>query len=126
MTEDKLAEMLKLQKEFQIKTGFEPPLHDLASALMTEGGEVWAAAGGKWWKHYINEMAWGEFQAKGNVDDYLKKLESQNHEHLVEESIDVFHFLLCMWIRLGIDANEVFESYCSKMKVNLKRQDDKY
>jgi hypothetical protein len=121
---DKLAEMLKLQKEFQIKTGFDPAIHELSSAIMTEGGELWATEG-KWWKHYIENTARG-LLTKEQDKEYLEKLGVTIHDHQLEESIDIFHFLLCVWIKLGVTADEVFEAYCSKMKVNVKRQDDKY
>lgn len=118
--------MLKIQKSFQDKTGFNPSVQELASAIMAEGGELWAGAGGKWWKHYVDGLARGELTTKGANDGYLETLEKQEHAHLVEESIDVLHFLLCTWIRLGIPAEQVFDAYCAKMNINKERQDNKY
>lgn len=103
-TEDKLQQMLNIQAEFQKKYAYQPSIHELSSAIMTEGGELWALTG-KWWKK--------------KVPDNLK-------EEQVEESIDIFHFLMAIWLSLGLTAEDVFKVYTEKMGVNIKRQEMGY
>ena len=96
-----LRELLRIQSDFQ-KIYF--PIEDiqfssLASALACEAMEIWAASG-KWWY-------------KGSRIDEKK---------IKEESIDILHFLLGIWLKLGMTEDEIVELYRKKMKVNVQRQ----
>ena len=123
---DYLEEILKIQKQFQNKTGFDPCIHNLASAIMAEGGELWMGAGGKWWKTYLeNQGRWGSMSPEEAIE-YIKKVEIQNKDNLEEEAIDLFHFLLCVFIVLNMNSKRIYEKYCQKMGVNLQRQDTSY
>lgn len=95
--------MLKLQKEFQDKYGFYPELKDIASALTSEGIELWKASEGKWWS---------------------KK--KYPHSYKVEELVDLLHFFLLYMIVEQITPEELFEAYCSKLKENYARQERGY
>lgn len=99
---DLLQQMLKMQKEFQEQTGFQPTIPQLASAIMAEGGELWGATG-KWWK---------------------KKKKSK--EEIAGETIDIFHFLLAVWLELDLDAEQIFKVYSQKLGINYQRQKDGY
>lgn len=122
---DLLQEMLKIQKGFQDKYGYKDPLiHNACSALMSEGGETWAASGGKWWKQYI-EGAWG-MMGEEDARKYILSVELRNRDKIIEESIDILHFLLIIWLRLGLTADSIFKAYTEKMGVNMKRQEEGY
>ena len=122
-----LREMLDIQKGFQIKNDYNEPIHLLASAIMTEAGELWAISGGKWWKKYLKDydFTFGHLQSIYR-EKFFRDVEKQNRAKIIEESIDVLHFLLCVWVRLGLKAEEVFESYKAKMGVNQERQNTNY
>src|SRR3972149_10551163 len=123
---DFLDEMLKIQKQFQDKTGFDPLIHDLASAIMAEGGELWMGAGGKWWKTYLEHKGrWGSMSPEEAIK-YIKEVESKNKENNEEEAIDILHFLLCVFIVLDMTSKRIYEKYCQKMGVNFQRQDTTY
>lgn len=74
-------------------------MSSLASALACEAMEIWAASG-KWW--------------------YKRK--DVEKSKIKQESIDIFHFLLALWLKLGMDENEIFDLYEEKMRINIERQ----
>jgi len=47
-----------------------------------------------------------------------------NRTHFIEETIDIFHFLLEIWVFLGLTSDEIYTEYFKKLKVNLKRWKD--
>lgn len=105
---DKLEEIFKLQKEFQEKYGYFPALDKWASALMSEGGELWTASTdgkgqGKWWKK-----------------------QADTREHQVEELVDILHFFLGACICLNVSPQELFDAYTKKLGVNYQRQREGY
>jgi dimeric dUTPase (all-alpha-NTP-PPase superfamily) len=97
----RLHELLQIQSDFQ--TAYFPirniPLSSLASAVACEAMEIWAASG-KWWY-------------KNNREDL---------EKIKEESIDILHFLLMLWLKLGMNENQIADLYRKKMQVNIQRQ----
>jgi NTP pyrophosphatase (non-canonical NTP hydrolase) len=94
-----LEEMLKLQKAFQDKFNFHPALHLVASAIMTEAGELWEASGGKWWS---------------------KK--KQTNDKRKEELVDILHFFLMYCVEIDISVKELFDEYVKKLSINYERQ----
>jgi len=94
-----LEEMLKLQKAFQEKFNLHPSLHLVASAMMTEAGELWEVSGGKWWSR-----------------------KKHNDEEKIEELIDILHFFLAYCVEVGISANDLFRKYSKKLSINYERQ----
>jgi len=123
---DILSEILHIQKSFQIKNSYKPYIHDLASAIMAEGGELWAIAGGKWWKEYLKYRdTWGHLSPI-YLHKYIKDTEHENRAKIIEESIDVLHFLLAVWVELGLTSEDVFLEYKRKMGINQERQDTNY
>ena len=71
-----------------------------ALAIISELSEVLDEVNFKWWKN------------PKEVD----------HDALVEEIVDVMHFLVGMFIYAGADAEEVFRVYMSKHQENVNRQ----
>lgn len=94
---------LLMQRKFQNKFNFHPPLKDIASAILHEGGELWEASEGKWWS---------------------KKKHSRKHK--LEELVDILHFWLVYCIEYGFMAEEIFDAYASKLAENYKRQRNDY
>lgn len=121
-----LLEMMNKQFAFQTENQYDPRIHEVASAIMSEGGELWAIAGGKWWKEYLKKQGTSGHYNRINADSYIKMVEKENHDKIFEESIDVLHFLLTVWIQLKVTPQEVFDKYIGKMDVNKKRQKDHY
>jgi len=98
-----LHELLKVQKKFQDQ---HFPLENieissLASAIASEAMEIWSMTG-KWW-----------YKQKYDLDK------------IKEESIDIFHFLLGLWLKLGMNEKEVVKLYRDKMNVNIERQNQR-
>jgi len=126
MSVDYLAKMLEHQKEFQAKTGFNPTIHDLASAIMAEGGELWAGSAGKWWKTYLEHQGkWGTM-TPDEAMAYIRKVEIENKDNEEEEAIDLLHFVLCVFVVLDMSSKRVYDKYCQKMGVNIQRQETNY
>jgi len=71
----------------------------IASAIMTEAGELWGVSGGKWW-------------SKKQYQDEEKK----------EELIDILHFFLAYCVEMKISTQELYELYVSKLSENYERQ----
>lgn len=45
-----------------------------------------------------------------------------NLNNVKEELIDIFHFFMSMCLKVGMNADEVYERYIEKNKENFKRQ----
>jgi dimeric dUTPase (all-alpha-NTP-PPase superfamily) len=95
-----LGDLLEMQKKFQNQ---HFPLQNIeissfASAIASEAMEIWSMTG-KWW-----------YEQKYSL------------EKIKEESIDIFHFLLGLWLKLDMDESEIIKLYKDKMKVNIERQ----
>ena len=123
---DRLMEMMNAQFAFQTENDYDPPIHEVASAIMSEGGELWSISGGKWWKEYLKKQGTSGHLNRMNAFSYMKKVEQVNHDKIVEESIDVLHFLLTVWIQAKVTPQQVFDAYMGKMEVNKKRQKEHY
>jgi hypothetical protein len=123
---DKLEELLSIQKSFQIKNSYDPAIFEIASAIASEGTELWAISGGKWWKEYLKGRDTLGHLSPIYVPRYIRDIEKELRQKIIEESIDVLHFLLIVWLRLNLNASEVLEAYKVKMGVNQKRQDEHY
>jgi len=95
----KLELLLKMQKKFQNKFSYHPPLHLIASAIMHEGGELWTVSRGKWW----------------SKKTYPK-------EEQIEELIDILHFWLIYCVELNLSPDEILDSYSKKLAENYRRQ----
>ena len=98
-----LEEMLMLQKAFQDKFNFHTPLHLIASAIMTEAGELWEASEGKWWSKKKHAL-----------------------EKKIEELVDVLHFFLAYCVEINISAEDLFDRYVQKLSTNYERQHKGY
>jgi len=109
---------LNLQKSFQEKNNFkfwELPLEKrremfiralfaAISELSEAGDEV-----NKWWKKGCKEASAIE----------------EKREEILEELIDVMHFILLAFLILKASSEEIIDMYLKKLGINFRRQEDK-
>ena len=109
---DKLDRVFEMQAALNAEIGALRGLDDLSAdewmqkltlAMLSELSEVLDGTSFKWWKNQKEIDA-----------DYLK-----------EEVVDIFHFFVSMCLRLGMDADELFERYLTKNRENFDRQHGK-
>ena len=90
-----------------IKTMTEDEKYKYASkvldVLIVEASEAKLATGCRWWKY--------EKDTSGGLD------------HLIEEGIDILHFITTFFLILGLSAEDVYQRYIEKNKTNLVRPD---
>lgn len=82
---------------------------------MSRGDKDASAVWKKWKSRY-------EDAAGKNVSDFTK----EDQLEVKFEMIDIFHFVLNMFIGLNMNAEEIFELYYLKNAENFKRQDNNY
>lgn len=111
---DKLAEIFRMQEALNERIGVR--LHGIdeaekakwvlnyARAMQQEIAELVDSVPWKWWAQY-------------------QKFDEQNAR---VEVIDLFHFLISIAQALGMSADDVYEAYVKKNKVNHARQDSGY
>jgi dimeric dUTPase (all-alpha-NTP-PPase superfamily) len=109
-TVDKLETIFKLQNDLQTK--FQVDIHGkdfkktMLLAMMVELGEA------------AQEMQ--------DVFKYWKTTSTTNRENLKLELVDTLHFFVNLCLSVDITAEELFEAFLKKNKMNHERQDAKY
>jgi dimeric dUTPase (all-alpha-NTP-PPase superfamily) len=103
-----MEEFLRLQAELdsyvaQVRRVEVKPI-ELCRAIIHETVELEDELGWKWWK------------TRKEADLFKVK----------EEAIDVLHFLLSLFLKLGMDAEEVRKLYKQKWQINMNRQNNGY
>ena len=111
---DNFSEMFDLQKQLNKRIGVdtdnmteEQQIHwvlNYSRALSQEGAELIDSVPWKWWAKY-------------------QKFDKNNAKI---EIVDMFHFLISLAQTLGMTADDVYELYTKKNKVNHNRQDSGY
>jgi dimeric dUTPase (all-alpha-NTP-PPase superfamily) len=111
---DMLKELFKLQGELNQKIGVDTlnmPEHkqpewvlNYCRALSQEIAELTDSVPWKWWAKY-------------------QTFDKQNAR---VEVVDMFHFLISLAQVLGMSAQDVFDAYRQKHKVNVERQNSGY
>lgn len=111
---DKLEELFKLQGELNRKIGIDTPnlpeakkpewILNYCRALSQEIAELTDSVPWKWWAKY-------------------QTFDKQNAR---VEVVDMFHFLISLAQVLDMSAEEVFNTYLQKHKVNVERQNSGY
>lgn len=104
-----LEELLKLQRELdekiaQAKNLKEVSVPELCRAIIHEACELEDEYNWKWWK------------ARKDLDVEKAKI----------EAVDILHFLLSVFIKLDMDAEEIMARYKGKREVNIERQEKGY
>ncbi len=114
-TPDKFEEMFRLQAELNRRIGVgdfsamseQEQTHwilNYCRAMTQELAELTDSVPWKWWAKY-------------------QKFDKQNAR---VEVVDLFHFLISLAEVLGMSADDVFDLYTQKNKVNHKRQETGY
>ena len=111
---DKLTQIFEMQEELNSRIGVDLKNIDqeektrwilnYTRAMQQELAELTDSVPWKWWAKY-------------------QKFDEQNAK---VEVVDLFHFLVSLAQTLGMTANDVFDAYIAKNKVNHQRQDSGY
>ncbi|MEW6535101.1 MAG: dUTPase [Candidatus Auribacterota bacterium] len=111
---DKMSEMFELQKQLNKRIGVDTDTLDddgrvqwilnYSRALSQELAELIDSVPWKWWAKY-------------------QTFDKQNAR---VEVVDLFHFLISLAQAVGLTADDVYELYTKKNKVNHQRQDSGY
>ena len=111
---DKLEKMFELQEQLNLRIGVN--MEDLDDeekakwilnyirAMQQELAELTDSVPWKWWANY-------------------QEFDEQNAK---VEIVDLFHFLISLAQVMGMSADDVYEAYLKKNKVNHNRQDSGY
>ena len=112
--DDKLETMFAMQKELNRRIGQDTDamtdeervewMLNYARALGQELAELVDSVPWKWWAKY-------------------QQFDKQN---VRVEVVDIFHFLISLAQTAGLSAEDVFDAYMKKNKVNFERQDAGY
>ncbi len=108
---DKLTQIFEMQEELNSRIGVDLKNIDqeektrwilnYTRAMQQELAELTDSVPWKWWAKY-------------------QKFDEQNAK---VEVVDLFHFLVSLAQTLGMTADDVFDAYIAKNKVNHQRQD---
>jgi len=111
---DKLAQIFEMQEELNARIGVNLKGIDdeeqtkwvlnYTRAMQQELAELTDSVPWKWWAKY-------------------QEFDKQNAR---VEVVDLFHFLVSLAQTLGMTADDVFDAYVAKNKVNHERQDSGY
>ncbi len=111
---DMLKELWEKQEELNLRIGVDCPnlteeeqiqwILNYSRAMTQEIAELIDSVPWKWWAKY-------------------QKFDKQNAK---VEIVDLFHFLISLAQVMGMSAEDVFELYTQKHKVNHERQDSGY
>lgn len=111
---DHLGEIFRMQEELNRRIGVEMKgmsqeektkwVLNYTRAMTQELAELTDSVPWKWWAKY-------------------QKFDEQNAR---VEIVDLFHFLISLAQVLGMDANDVYQAYVKKNKVNHERQASGY
>ncbi len=111
---DKLEKMFELQKMLNKRIGVDTDkmtdderikwILDYSRALGQELAELVDSVPWKWWAKY---------------QDFKK-------QNVKVEIVDIFHFLISLAQTLNLTADDIFQGYLKKNKINLDRQDSGY
>jgi dimeric dUTPase (all-alpha-NTP-PPase superfamily) len=112
--EDKLNHIFELQKQLNKRIGVDTDnmneedqikwVLNYCRALSQETAELIDSVPWKWWAKY-------------------QKFDKQNAR---VEVVDMFHFLVSLGQVLGLTADDIYNGYLEKNKVNFARQDNGY
>lgn len=113
--------MDKLDKIFEMQAGLNKRiLGDRSQPLSDEDKVQWILNYSRALQQEISELIdsvpwkwWAKYQ----------KLDLQNAK---VEVVDALHFLVSLAQVLGLTADDLFEAYCKKNKINFQRQDNGY
>jgi dimeric dUTPase (all-alpha-NTP-PPase superfamily) len=111
---DNLAELFRLQKQLNQRIGVDTDrmtdaerqqwLLNYCRAMSQEVAELTDCVPWKWWAKY----------------------QTFDRQNARVEVVDLFHFVISAAQVLGMSADDIFEAYTKKHRVNLNRQESGY
>ncbi len=114
LEKDKLAKMFEMQAALNRRIGIDTTtiqedkqpewILNYCRALSQETAELIDSVPWKWWAKY----------------------QEYNKQNAKVEIVDMFHFLISLAQVAGMSADDVFDIYVQKNKVNFERQDSGY
>ena len=111
---DKLAEIFSMQADLNRRIGVE--LEGLNEAEKTE-----------WVLNYTRAMQQELAELTDSVPwKWWAKYQTFDEQNAKVEVVDLFHFLVSLAQVLGMTAEDVYEAYVKKNKVNHQRQESGY
>lgn len=113
--QDKLSEMFRLQAELNKRIG----VRDFAEMAEEEQAQ--------WILNYCRAMSQELAELTDSVPwKWWAKYQKFDKQNARVEVVDLFHFLISLAEVLGMTADDVFELYTQKNKVNHQRQESGY
>ena len=125
----KFPERCKPPKAIQTKGELTDFLKDQKSAIDDEFRELFEAVVGMSRDSSIRSANWKKWKSKYDDIRSEKTNENLTSNDVAErsfEAIDIFHFVINLYLGLDIDAEMLFVMYCIKNKENFDRQDRGY
>ena len=111
---DKLEEIFSLQDELNSRIG-----------VVTQGLDDEEQR--KWILNYVRAMQQELAELTDSVPwKWLAKYQEFDKQNARVEVVDLFHFLISLAQVLGMSADDVYDAYLKKNKVNHQRQDSGY
>ena len=111
---DKLTQIFDMQEELNSRIGVN--LSDIDDDEKT-----------KWILNYTRAMQQELAELTDSVPwKWWAKYQKFDHQNAKVEVVDLFHFLVSLAQTLGMTADDVFNAYIAKNKVNHERQDSGY
>lgn len=143
--EDPLNVMLAMQQSLQTRLSNDKPYIPNPQKLETAGDvlrwmqyqddciadetrELYTSLGGMSNGEKTASGIWKKWKAN-HLDLQNVKISDLSPEDQLEikfELVDQWHFFMCKFLALGMDAQEIFELYYLKNKENFERQDNGY
>ena len=136
---DNLEQLFKEQKRLNKRCGcpvdvIREHLRAIANTNQVPSKEITIQGIGEWVNNYLDAMA-SEVQ---ELKDCLywkhwcqeaqdgRRMELHDLQNARVEVVDMFFFVISLALCVGLNADEVFELYMQKLKVNHERQDKGY
>lgn len=114
-TSDRLAAMLDAQRQLQEKiNGYALESQTTEQRITNIKENVLALTDEL--HEVLGEMGWKSWATSRHL----------NRDAAVKEAIDAWHFLMNIFLHLGVDANELYTRYVAKRAVNERRQNTGY
>ncbi len=111
---DKLTQIFEMQEELNSRIGVN--LKDIDEAEKTQ-----------WILNYTRAMQQELAELTDSVPwKWWAKYQEFDEQNAKVEVVDLFHFLVSLAQTLGMTADDVFNAYIAKNRVNHKRQDSGY
>lgn len=120
---DKLETMMNMQKSFQEKVGFNfENMNDIEKSAYIKEMILWTIDE---MGEALHELKYAKHWSK-KYDTWSLEETQKRRENFKNEMVDSFHFFMNVLLATGMDANELFERYIEKNKINIERQNNGY